>query len=270
LFGIILAAASGTRSPTTAARRSPVGSAAESLDRVRAELEQRFGAAIRPLPGTAPGPGHGDGFRVGVRALDQLLPGGVPRGAVTLWTGEASAGRTAAIRALVQRAGRSALVALVDATLTLDAAAWCGSDGRPPAGLWVARPPAPGHEQEGSWVAESLLRTGAFGLVVLDGPLPDATAAHRLRALARDTGAALLVSAGGGAAWRADVRLEFRRASDAEPGLATGARFRRRSGVRLARDSAARTGEREVELVQEPASVVPLHFAADRRPAARR
>src|SRR5215218_1281066 len=209
-----------------------MGSAAERLDRVRGELEKRFGAAIRPLPGTAPSPGRDGGFRVGVRALDRLLPGGVPRGAVTLWTGEATAGRTAAVRALVERARRHVLVALVDATLTLDAAAWCADEGGSPAGLWVARPPAPGHEDEGAWVAESLLRTGAFGLVVLDGPLPDATSAHRLRALARETGAALLVSAGGGAAWRADVRLEFRRAPAAEPGLGTGARFRRPSGVR--------------------------------------
>ncbi|HEV7587975.1 MAG TPA: hypothetical protein VGO40_07565 [Longimicrobium sp.] len=246
-----------------------MGSAAERLDRVRTELEKRFGAAIRPLPGAAPAPGR-DGFRVGVRALDQLLPGGVPRGAVTLWTGEATAGRTAAVRALVERARRHALVAVVDATLTLDPAAWCGEDGGSPPGVWVARPPAPGHEEEGAWVAESLLRTGAFGLVVLDGPLPDATAVHRLRALARETGAALLVSAGGGAAWRADVRLEFRRAPGAEPGLGTGARFRGRAGVRLAKDAGARTGEREVELVHEPTSRLPLHFAPDRRAAARR
>jgi hypothetical protein len=247
-----------------------MGSAAERLDRVRTELEKRFGAAIRPLPGTAPAPGRDDGFRTGVRALDQLLPGGVPRGAVTLWTGEATAGRTAAVRALVERARRHALVALVDATLTLDAAAWCGDEGRSPAGVWVARPPVPGHEEEGAWVAESLLRTGAFGLVVLDGPLPDATAAHRLRALARETGAALLVSAGGGAAWRADVRVEFRRAP-LEPGLGTGARFRGRAGVRLAKDAGARTGEREVELAHEPASRLhPLHVAPDRRAAARR
>jgi hypothetical protein len=248
-----------------------MASAAERLDRVRTELEQRFGAAIRPLPGTAPAPERDDGFRLGVRALDQLLPGGVPRGAVTLWTGEATSGRTAALRALVERARRHALVALVDATLTLDAAAWCGDDGRSPPGVWVARPPAPGHEDEGAWVAESLLRTGAFGLVVLDGPLPDATAAHRMRALARETGTALLVSAGGGTAWRADVRLEFRRAPGAEPGLGTGARFRRRSGVRLARDTGARTGGREVELVHEPRSRLHLlPFIADRRAAARR
>jgi len=246
-----------------------MGSAAERLDQVRTELEKRFGAAVRPLPGTERG--GAAGFRTGVRALDQLLPGGVPRGAVTLWTGEAGAGRTAAVRALVERTRRGARVALVDATLTLDASGWCGEGGRTPAGVWVARPPAPGHEHEGAWVAESLLRTGAFGLVVLDGPPPDATAAHRLRALARETGAALLVSAGAGATpWRADVRVEFRRAPAATAGLETGARFRRPAAIRLAKDGGARPGEREVELVHEPGTRLhPLHHA-DRRPRARR
>jgi hypothetical protein len=247
-----------------------MGSAAERLDRVRTELEKRFGAAIRPLPGTAPDEGAA-GYRAGVRPLDQLLPRGVPRGAVTLWTGEPTGGRTAAVRALVERARRRARVALVDATLTLDPSGWCGADGRSPAGVWVARPPAPGHEHEGPWVAEALLRTGAFGLVVLDGPAPDATAVHRLRALARETGAALLVSAGAAAApWRADVRVEFRRAPAAAAGLEVGARFCRRAGVRLAKDSGARSGEREVELVHEPTTRLhPLHHA-DRRPGARR
>jgi hypothetical protein len=124
---------------------------------------------------------------------------------------------------------------------------------------------------EGAWVAETLLRTGAFGLLVLDGPAPDPTEAHRLRALARETGTALLVSTGSASpGWRADVRLEFRRA-EGETGLGTGGRYRRRSGIRLARSTGARTGEHEVELVHEPANR--LHtapWAADRRAPARR
>jgi RecA DNA recombination protein len=243
-------------------------SAAIDLNRLRSELEKRFGSAIRPLPGEAP-ERERPGFRTGVRALDQLLPGGVPRRAVTLWTGEATSGRTAAVRALVEAACREALVALVDATCTLDPAAWCGPDGHSAPGLWVARPPAPGHAGEGAWVAEQLLRTGAFGLVVLDGPAPDATELHRLRALARETDAALLVSTAGAApGWRADARLEFRREAGAGTGLRTGARFRRRSGVRLAKGSGARGGEREVELVHEPTHRLhPPAFAPDRRAA---
>jgi hypothetical protein len=245
-------------------------SAAAKLDTLRLELERRFGAAIRPLPGTGFAPER-PGFRSGVRALDQLVPGGVPRGAVTVWTGEATSGRTAAVRALVESASRKALVAVVDATRTLDPASWCGPDGHSAPGIWVARPPRAGHEMEGPWVAEALLRTGAFGLVVVDGPPPDPTEAHRLRALARETDAALLVSTDEeNPGWRADVRLEFRRVADAV-GLETGGRFRRRSGVRLARDTGARTGQREVELVHEPQNRLhPAPFAPDRRAAARR
>jgi len=244
--------------------------AARDLSQLRVELEKRFGTAIRPLPGLEGAPERA-GFRTGVRALDQLLPAGVPRGAATLWSGQGTSGRTAAVRALVETATRETLVALVDATHTLDPAAWCGPDGHSAPGLWVARPPTADREMEGAWVAEQLVRTGAFGLVVLDGPAPDPTEAHRLRALARETDTALLVSTEDeNPGWRADVRLEFRRAGEGT-GLRTGGRFRRRSGVRMARSASARTGEREVELVHEPTNR--LHTAsraADRRAGARR
>jgi hypothetical protein len=244
-------------------------SAAVDLNRLRSELEKRFGSAIRPVPGGAP-ERERDGFPTGVRALDQLLPGGVPRRAVTLWTGEATSGRTAAVRALVEAACRRTLVALVDSTRTLDPAAWCGADGHSAPGLWVARPPTPEQAMEGAWVAEQLLRTGAFGLVVLDGPVPDATEVHRLRALARETDSALLVSVPeAGSGWRADLRLEFRRGAAGAAGLSTGGRFRRSSGVRLAKGWSLRTGEREVELVHEPTHRLhPPAFAPDRRAAA--
>ena len=94
--------------------------AAQHLDRLKAELEKRFGSAVRPLHAAEEAR---PGFRTGVRALDQLLPAGVPRGSLTLWTGEASSGRTAAVRALVEAATKQALAAVVDATRTLDPAA---------------------------------------------------------------------------------------------------------------------------------------------------
>jgi hypothetical protein len=246
-------------------------SAARKLDHLRAELEKRFGNAVLPLPGTAPAPER-DGFSVGVRALDQLVPEGVPRRALSLWVGEATSGRTAALRALVAGACRAgALVALVDATRTLDADAWCGGGGESAPGLWVSRAPAPEHAGEGAWVAEQLLRTGAFDLVVLDGPPPAPVDAHRLRALARATDAALLVSTDAREiGWRADLRLEFRREGAGEGGLRVGGRFRRRSGVRMAKGWGARTGERAVELVHEPRVLVrPAPFTPDRRPRAR-
>jgi len=242
--------------------------AAHDLTRLKQELEKRFGSAVRPLHATEE---QRPGFRTGVRALDQLLPAGVPRGALSLWTGEETSGRTAAVRALVEAATRETLAALVDATRTLDPAAWCGPHGHSAPGLWVARPPTPEQVMEGAWVAEALLRTGAFGLVVLDGPAPDATEAHRLRALARETDTALLVSTPDAQpGWKADVRLEFRRGGQGT-GLGTGGRYRRGAGVRLARGTGARTGERMVELVHRPNSLLDTApWTADRRAAARR
>jgi hypothetical protein len=169
-------------------------SAAEIL-RLRDELESRFGRAI--LPATGPVLERFDGFRTGIAAIDGLLPNGVARGTLSLWTGEAGAGRTAALRALVLHScGEGARVAVVDAGLTLDATFACTPAG-PVEGLWVVRPPGAGHEAEGPWAAEALLRAGVFDLVILDGCGLDTTQAHRLRALARDRNAAVVVAAAG-------------------------------------------------------------------------
>jgi hypothetical protein len=239
--------------------------AATDLARLRRELEARFGSAVVPLPGSGAGEAR-PGFLSGVAAIDALVPQGVPRGALSLWTGEAGSGRTAAVRCLVRAAcDAGARVALVDATATLDAASWC-SGGSTPAGLWVARPPGP-RGAEGAWAAEALLRTGAFALVVLDGPPPGQTDVQRLRALARETDAALVVSSEREGAWRADLRLEFRRDPAAPPGLGVGARFRRRATVRMAKGWGVRTGERALELVHEPAHRLhPGPLEGDRRP----
>ena len=244
-----------------------------NLHRLRAELEARFGSAI--LPAGVPHPPREAGFLTGVGPLDHLCPGGVPRGVLSLWTGGGTSGRTAAMQALVRRAcADGARVALVDAGRTLDAGFGC-VDGEPMAGLWVARAPA-GRPQEGAWAAEALLRAAVFDLVVLDGPMPDAAQAHRLRALAREHRTALVVSvdaeagaASGAPGWRADVRLEFRRtrrgAAGEGAGLLPGGRFRR-----WARLSGGNGGEREVELVFEPADRLrPGAPSADRRPRAR-
>lgn len=244
-------------------------SAAVDLQLLRANLEKRFGEAIVPVPGQAPSRER-PGFRTGVAALDALVPGGVPRRALTLWAGEATSGRTAALRVLVEAACRETLVAVVDATRTLDPAAWCEADGHSAPGLWVARPPADGHVDEGAWVAETLLRTGAFGLVVLDGVAPAPVEAHRLRAIARETDAAVLVSVdGAGAQWRADVKLEFRR-TGVTHGLRAGGRFRRPSGVQAGKGWGSRTGQREVELVHEPTHRLHPDTGTDRRAGARR
>jgi hypothetical protein len=169
-------------------------SAAEIL-RLRGELEARFGEAIRrPDAGDRE---RFDGFRTGVPVVDGLLPGGVQRGTLSVWSGEATSGMTAALRALVVHAcGTGSRVAVVDATRTLDASFGCSGAGAV-AGLWVVRPPDAIGMAEGAWAAELLLRAAVFDLVIVDGIALEDAQAHRLRALARDRNAAVVVSVGG-------------------------------------------------------------------------
>ncbi len=240
-----------------------MGASAAEVQKLRAQLDARFGRVIvQPVPRE-----HIPGFSFGISALDRLLPDGVPRGALTLCAGETTAGRTAALRALVTRAcTEGAQVALVDAFRTLDAAFGCTPAGPLP-GLWVVRPPSEEYAEEGVWAVEALLRAGVFDLVILDGCVPEPAQLHRLRLLTKESGAALLISMESTGA-RADVRLEFHRLREAR-GLRVGGRFRRRVRVRAVRAGAGAfpTAEREVEVVHEP--VNRLHPGApvpDRRP----
>lgn len=224
-------------------------STAPDLNHLRALLEARFPSAI-PRPGET----ARRGIATGIGALDRLLPGGLPRGGLSVWSGAATAGRTAAVRVLVGSALERGLpVAVIDARRELDASAWAEL----PGALWMARPPCPS-PAEGAWAAEALLRSGAFALLVLDGVLPEATEAHRLRSLARDRDTALLCSAPEEpSGWRADVRVLFR--SGPGRGLRAGGYWIR--AARLAVVAGARPGEREVELVHEP----PHRLRADPR-----
>lgn len=240
-------------------------SAATSLAHLRAELEKRFGDAI--LPRRLGASEVRSGFAIGVQALDRLVPEGVPRGLLSVWSGEATSGRTAAIRSLVAEAcGTGASVGLVDATRSLDPISWCG-EGDELDRLWVVRPPDANRRMEGVWVGETLLRTGAFDLVVVDGPPPDQAEAHRLRRLARETDAALVISCDRTpSGWRSDLRLEFRRTRMGS-GLQVGGRFRRRIGVQMAKGWGGRTGNQEVEVVEEPTHCVHTGPSVpDRRP----
>jgi hypothetical protein len=299
---------------------------AAEVRKLRTELESRFGRAIVP---SVPQPREGrGGLAAGVGPLDRVFPEGVARGRLTLWAGEGTSGRTAALRSLVVGCcAAGGTVAVVDAGRTLDASFGCTAAG-PVEGLWLVRPPAWVRSREGGWAAEALLRTGVFDLVVLDGCLPESSEAHRLRALARDRDAALVVSVGmegererrarterargyrtaasrptsgsrrkalrlvasgeerpgrhddwsrkrrHSSPWscghspaspplppslpfRPDVRLEFRR-REGDRGLGRGGRFRSRGRLRLIKgsSSALREGERELELVHEPANRV--------------
>jgi recombination protein RecA len=100
----------------------------------------------------------------GFEHLDALLPrGGVPRGQATEWVGPRSCGKTALLRAFLGRvAAMGEPVAYVDGGWTLYAPDWVELAER---GFWVVHPGDPG---EAAWSADLLLRSGAFGAVVLD------------------------------------------------------------------------------------------------------
>jgi hypothetical protein len=127
----------------------------------------------------------------GVAALDAVLPGGgLPRGRLTELLGRPGSGRTTLLRQVVEHLVLAGTwVAYVDATRTLSPRDWAALGHREE--LWVVRPR---DAQRGAWCTDVLLRSGAFGLVVLDGAPPLSRAvAIRLTRLAQDSGAALVV-----------------------------------------------------------------------------
>ena len=127
----------------------------------------------------------------GVAALDAVLPGGgLPRGRLTELLGRPGSGRTTLLRQVVEHLVLAGTwVAYVDATRTLSPRDWAALGHREE--LWVVRPR---DAQRGAWCTDVLLRSGAFGLVVLDGAPPLSRAvAIRLTRLAQDGGAALVV-----------------------------------------------------------------------------
>lgn len=104
-------------------------------------------------------------LRTGLAPFDQLFPGGLPLGiALELW-GEAASGRTSlALRVLAAAGREQRLLAYVDGPRELypPAAAALGVELER---LLIVRPKAPGQL---GWAAVQLLRSGAFGGVVLD------------------------------------------------------------------------------------------------------
>jgi hypothetical protein len=133
------------------------------------------------------------GLATGLAALDAVLPGhGLPRGRLTEITGTPGSGRTTFARQLVAATLRAGWwVAYVDAARTLAPRDWAALGAHD--GLWVVRPDDP---NRGAWCADVLLRSGAFGLVILDGaPALSRPVAVRLVRLARASDAAFVLLA---------------------------------------------------------------------------
>jgi hypothetical protein len=148
-------------------------------------LRQQLAAIVAPP--VAPG----ETIATGIAALDAVLEGGgIPCGRLTDLAGAPGSGVTTLTRSVVAGAiADKRWVAYVDASRTLAPADWAplSATGR----LWIVRPPQ--HDQ-GAWCADVLLRSGAFGLVVLDGtPVLKRSVFVRLNRLARESQAALLV-----------------------------------------------------------------------------
>ncbi len=173
-----------------------------------AALRQQLAAIVAPVPQHAPG--TGGGVSTGIAALDAALSdGGLPCGRLTEIVGPRGSGKTTLVREIVAQAlADKRWVAYIDAARTLAPADWASlaTTDR----LWIVRPPPgtgdAGRETKGSsppgdrsralgpWCADVLLRSGAFGLVVLDGAesLPPGVAV-RLTRLARESHAAFVV-----------------------------------------------------------------------------
>ncbi|MFN8580921.1 MAG: ATPase domain-containing protein [Gemmatimonadaceae bacterium] len=127
----------------------------------------------------------------GIPALDAVLSGGgLPAGRLTEVVGVRGSGKTTMVREVVAGAiAARRWVAYVDASRTLSPRDWAaiGASGL----LWVVRPH---HAERGAWCADVLLRSGAFGLVVLDGaPALSREVGIRLTRLARESDAVFLL-----------------------------------------------------------------------------
>ena len=156
--------------------------ALQELERRIEDVENRPSIDVETVP-------------TGLVALDDVLPGGgLPRGRATEWLGPRSCGKMALLRqALCAIHDFGEPVAVVDAPRTLYAPDWVGRSERSTA-FWIVRPP----QGEAAWCADLLLRSGAFGAVVLDGaglsPVPMRHGiAVRLQRLAEEAGSILIM-----------------------------------------------------------------------------
>lgn len=124
----------------------------------------------------------------GLPRLDRALGGGIARGRITELAGPLAVGKTALLRQVVAQVLHSgAWVAWIDARRTLAPAPWANVGER----FVVIRPP---DARRSAWTADLLLRSGVFGLVIIDGA-PPLSRVHgiRLGQLTRERDAACVV-----------------------------------------------------------------------------
>ena len=130
------------------------------------------------------------GLAFGIPALDAALPSGVPRGQIMALNAPLGSGGTTLLLALAATTlAADEGVAIVDAERSLAPQAAAHLAGLGP--FWVIRPRT---DENAWWCADVLLRTGAFGLVIVDrSPAPPRRIAVRLQRLAHDKDTALVV-----------------------------------------------------------------------------
>jgi hypothetical protein len=158
--------------------------AASLLDRLGRPGDIRLGATPR---------GDHPLLPTGIRPLDELLGGGLPRGRLTELAGRRSTGRTSLACAMAAHATqRGEIVGWVDSTDALDPETLVTTGIAPTRVLWVR----PRTEHDAPRAAELLLGAGGFGLVVLDlaeAASPSAVSWPRLVHAAERTRTTLLV-----------------------------------------------------------------------------
>jgi len=160
-----------------------------SVAPLRQLLEDRF-------PGTSPLPGSAPAVSSGIEALDRVLPGGFPRGRLTVW--EPGGGAETLLRQACLETCRLRETAVwIDATGTLPGDGW-------PAGPVLVRPPG---RTAALACAEEMSRCGGVALVVLCGTSEERV---RLSRAAREGGAALVVLGEGRGAAALRCRSEIR------------------------------------------------------------
>jgi recombination protein RecA len=137
-----------------------------SLERALAQIRKQYGPGAIMRLGERQAVSRVPAIPTGALTLDLALGiGGVPRGRITELYGSEGSGKTTLALHLVAGAQRQGgLAAYIDAEHALDTA-YAGTIGVDTDSLFVAQPD---HGEEALQVAETLIRSGRFGIIVVD------------------------------------------------------------------------------------------------------